>query len=318
MHPALSHDGDDELGLIFTCCDPRLPVPTQLALTLRLVCDVNLGDIAKVLVMPEDEAAALLERAEGTVLSASTPYQVPKGAELLDRLDTVLGVVHLLYTMGHTAPSGDELMAAEPAEHARWLARLLADLMPDEPEVRGLLALILVTDARSATRTDVTGRLLTMAEQDRSAWDHAAIEEGRELIAGAFHRGEPGRFTLQAAIAAVHATAPSYDETDWSRILDLYDRLYRVSPTPVVALNRTVAVSMVHGPVIALDAVNELESESTLAGYHYLPAIKADLLRQLGCHADAADAYRAALALTQNEAERAFLTARLAEVAAAE
>lgn len=318
MHPAPSHDGDDELGLIFTCCDPRLPVPTQLALTLRLVCDVNLGDIAKVLVMPEDEAAALLDSAEGTALSASTPYRVPKGAELLDRLDAVLSVVHLLYTMGHTAPSGEQLTAAEPAEHALWLARLVADLMPDEPEARGLLALILVTEARSTTRSDATGRLLTMAEQDRSAWDHAAIEEGRGLIAGAFRRGEPGRFTLQAAIAAVHATAPSYGQTDWARILDLYDQLYRVSPTPVVALNRTVAVSIVHGPAVALDAVTDLESDSALAGYHYLPAVKADLLRQLGRHAEAGDAYRAALALADNETERAFLTARLAEIAAAE
>ncbi|WP_051400100.1 RNA polymerase sigma factor [Haloechinothrix halophila] len=318
MRPAPSHDGQDELGLIFTCCDPRLPVPTQLALTLRLVCDVSVSDISHVLVMPEDEAAALLDRAEGTVLSASTPYRVPKGAELLDRLDAVLGVVHLLYTMGHSAPSGAELMAAEPAEHALWLAQLLADLMPDEPEVRALLALILIMEARSVTRTDGTGRLLTMAEQNRVAWDRAAIEEGRALIAGAFRRGEPGRFTLQAAIAAVHATAPSYDETDWPTILDLYDKLYRVSPTPVVALNRTVAVSMVHGPAVALDAVAELETDDTLAGYHYLPAVKADLLRQLGRDVEAATAYRAALALAENEAERAFLTARLAETAPAE
>ncbi len=317
MRPAPSHDGEEELGLIFTCCDQRHSVPTQLALTLRLVCDVSIADIAKLLVMPEGEAAALLERAEGTVLSASIPYRVPKGAELLDRLDAVLSVVHLLYTMGHTAPSGDELTAAEPAEHARWLARLLDDLMPDEPEVRGLLALILITDARSATRTDATGRLLTMAEQDRSAWNPAAIWEGRELIAAAFRRGEPGRFTLQAAIAAEHATAPTYADTDWPRILGLYDQLYRVSPTPVVALNRTVAVSMVHGPAAALDAVVALEAGNTLAEYHYLPAVKADLLRQLGRDAEAATAYRAALAIAENEAERAFLTARLAEVAQA-
>lgn len=198
-------------------------------------------------------------------------------------------------------------------ERALDLARMLRRLMPDEREVRGLLALLLVTDARRPTRTDANGRLLLLEDQDRSAWDRAEIEEGHRLVVGALSGGNPGRFGLQAAIAALHAAAPSYDETDWPQVLTLYDELYRVWPSPVVALNRAVAVAMVQGPEAALDEVELLEREGRLSGYRYLPATKADLLRRLGRHPEAVIAYRAALDLTENEAEREFLADRLAE-----
>ena len=257
--------------------------------------------------------AARLTRAKKKISAARIPYRVPEAHELPERLDAVLTVIHLLYTTGHTAPSGEQLVRGALVERALDLARMLLALMPDEREVRGLLALLLVTDARRSTRTDAHGRLLLLEEQDRSAWDRDAIEEGHRLVVGALRGGRPGRYALQAAIAALHATAPSYDETDWPQVLTLYDALLRVWPSPVVALNRAVAVAMVEGPEAALAEVEALERDGRLAGYRYLPAIKADLLRRLGRHPEAASAYRAALDLTDNEAERAFLSARLAE-----
>jgi len=240
---------------------------------------------------------------------------VPTPAELPDRLDAVLTVVHLLFTTGHAAPTGDTLVRADLVDRALDLSRLLSRLMPDEREVRGLLALQLLTDARRATRTAADGRLLLLAEQDRSAWDRRAIAEGLALVVEALRGGRPGRFALQAAIAGLHAEAPSFELTDWRQLLQLYDALLRVWPSPVIALNRTVVVSMVDGPEAALERVAELEREGRLEGYHYLPATRADLLRRLGRREEAAAAYTKALALAENEKERQFLSRRIAETA---
>jgi RNA polymerase sigma-70 factor (ECF subfamily) len=304
---------DDRLRLIFTCCHPALAREAQVALTLRLICGMSTPDIAQAFLVSESTMAARLTRAKKKIYAARIPYRVPKASELPDRLDAVLTVIHLLYTTGHTAPSGDRLLRGDLVERALHLAGMLRALMPDEREVRGLLALLLVTDARRATRTDADGRLLLLAEQDRSVWDRAAIDDSHRLIVEALRGGSPGRYTLQAAIASLHARAPSYDQTDWPQILTLYNELLRVWPSPVVALNRAVAVAMVSGPGAGLGEIEALEGDGRLSGYRYLPAIKADLLRRLGRYAEAATAYRAALERTDNEAERAFLTDRLAE-----
>jgi RNA polymerase sigma-70 factor, ECF subfamily len=304
---------DDRLRLIFTCCHPALAREGQIALTLRLVCGVSTGDIAQAFLVSEPTMAARLTRAKKKIAAARIAYRVPDASELPDRLDAVLTVIHLLYTTGHTAPSGERLVRGDLVERALDLARMLRSLMPEEPEVGGLLALLLVTDARRATRTDAQGRLVLLEDQDRSAWDRAAIDEGHRLVVAALGAGRPGRFALQAAIAALHATAPTYGETDWPQVLALYGELLAVWPSPVVALNRAAALAMVDGPEAALAAIAGLERDGRLAGYRYLPAIKADLLRRLGRHADALPAYRAALDLAENEAERRFLAARLAE-----
>jgi RNA polymerase sigma-70 factor (ECF subfamily) len=220
-------------------------------------------------------------------------------------------VIHLLFTAGHTAPSGEALLRTDLLQSAVGLARMLHELMPEEPEVGGLLALLLVTDARRQTRVDRSGRLIRLQDQDRSLWDRAGIEEADRLIVSALRAGEPGRYVLQAAIAAVYAEAASYEETDWPQLLLLYDRLLQVWPSPVVALNRTVPLARVAGPGAALAEVEALERDGRLAGYQYLPAVKADLLDRLDRPAEAAAAYRQALTLTRNAAERRFLTDRL-------
>jgi len=303
---------DDRLRLIFTSCHPALSLEAQVALTLSLTCGVGTGDIARAFLVPETTMAARLTRAKKKISAARIPYRVPQAHELPDRLDAVLTVIHLLYTTGHTAPSGERLVRGDLVERALDLARMLLALMPEEQEVKGLLALLLVTDARRSARTDAQGRLLVLEDQDRSAWDRAAIEEGHRLVVEALKGGNPGRFALQAAIAALHAAAPNYAETDWPQILALYDELLRIWPSPVVALNRAVAVAMVRGPEPALAEVEALERGGRLSGYRYLPATKADLLRRLGRHAEAVLAYRAALDLTDNGVERRFLSSRLA------
>ncbi|WP_433320956.1 RNA polymerase sigma factor [Micromonospora chersina] len=305
---------DDRLRLVFTCCHPALAREAQVALTLRLVCGVATGDIARAFLVTETTMAARVTRAKKKIAAARIPYRVPDVAELPERLDAVLTVIHLLFTTGHTAPTGSGLVRADLVDRAVHLTRMLLALMPDEPEVRGLLALLLLTDARRATRTDADGRLLVLEEQDRSRWDRAAIAEGNTLVLGAFRTGRVGRYALQAAIASLHAVAPSYAATDWPQVVRLYDELLKRWSSPVVALNRAVAVSMVDGPAAALAEVDLLAADPHLAGYHYLPAIRADLLRRLNRAEEAADAYRAALTLVDNEAERAFLTARLTEV----
>jgi RNA polymerase sigma-70 factor, ECF subfamily len=303
---------DDRLRLIFTCCHPALAPEAQVALTLRLVCGVATPDIARAFLVADATMAARLTRAKKKIAAARIPYAVPSPTELPERLDAVLTVVHLLYATGHTAPSGAELVRDDLCDRALDLAGLLRRLLPDEPEVAGLLALLLVHQARRATRTDQHGRLLRLEDQDRSAWDRQLIAQADQLVVAALTAGPPpGRFALQAAIAALHAQAPSYEVTDWPQILTLYDELLRVWPSPVVALNRAVALAMVDGPGAALAEVEGLERDGRLAGYRYLPATKADLLHRLGRHAEAAEAYRDALALTDNAAEREFLADRL-------
>jgi RNA polymerase sigma-70 factor (ECF subfamily) len=303
---------DDRLRLIFTCCHPALAPEAQVALTLRLVCGVATPDIARAFLVADATMAARLTRAKKKIAAARIPYAVPSPTELPERLDAVLTVVHLLYATGHTAPSGTELVRDDLCDRALELAEMLRRLLPDEPEVAGLLALLLVHQARRATRTDQHGRLLRLEDQDRSAWDRQLIAQADQLVVASLTAGPPpGRFALQAAIAALHAQAPSYEVTDWPQILTLYDELLRVWPSPVVALNRAVALAMVDGPGAALAEVEGLERDGRLAGYRYLPATKADLLRRLGRHAEAAEAYRDALALTDNAAEREFLADRL-------
>jgi RNA polymerase sigma-70 factor, ECF subfamily len=302
---------DDRLRLIFTCCHPALAPEAQVALTLRLVCGVATPDIARAFLVADATMAARLTRAKKKIAAARIPYAVPSVADLPARVDAVLTVVHLLYSTGHTAPSGSDLVRDDLCERALDLARLLRRLLPDDREPAGLLALLLVHQARRATRTGRDGRLLRLEDQDRSLWDRELIAEADRLVVAALRAGPPGRFTLQAAIAALHAQAPTYDATDWHQILALYDELLRVWPSPVVALNRAVAVSMVDGPAAALAVLDALAGDDRLAGYRYLPATRADLLRRLGRHAEAVDAYRAALALADNAAEQEFLTERL-------
>ena len=302
---------DDRLRLIFTCCHPALAREAQVALTLRLVCGLTTGEIAEAFLVSEATMAARVTRAKKKISVARIAYRVPAAAELPDRLDAVLTVVHLLFTTGHTAPIGADLVRSDLVERAVGLGRLLLNLMPDEREVRGLLALMLLTDARRDTRVDGTGRLLLLDEQDRTRWNAGAIDEGVALVVDALRGGQPGRFALQAAIAALHARAPSYAETDWPQIWMLYGKLQRVWPTPVVALNRAVAFAMVRGPEAALAEIELIERDGRLSGYHYLPAVKADLLRQIGRTDEAAAMYRLALEQCDNAAERAFLADRL-------
>jgi RNA polymerase sigma-70 factor (ECF subfamily) len=302
---------DDRLRLIFTCCHPALAREARIALTLRLVCGVATPDVAQAFLVTEPTMAARLTRAKKKIAVARIPYAVPPAEELPERVDAVLTVIHLLYSTGHTAHSGENLVRDELTDRALDLARMLRLLLPADREAAGLLALLLVHHARRATRTDAHGRLLRLEEQDRSAWDRELIAEADRLVVAALTGGPPGRFTLQAAIAALHAQAPSYAETDWPQIRTLYDELLRIWPSPVVALNRAVAVSMVAGPEAALAEIDALERDGRLAGYRYLPATKADLLHRLGRDAEAAEAYQAALTLSGNAAEQEFLTERL-------
>jgi RNA polymerase sigma-70 factor (ECF subfamily) len=302
---------DERLRLIFTCCHPALAQEAQVALTLRLVCGVETRDIAGAFLVTEPTMAARITRAKKKISTARIPYRVPAPAELPERLSAVLAVIHLLFTTGHTAPSGASLVRGDLVDRALHLALMLRELMPGETEVRGLHALLLVTDARRATRVADDGRLLRLQEQDRSRWDRAALAEADETIVGCLRQAPPGRYVLQAAIASLYAEPPSFEQTDWSQIVFLYDRLLRLWPSPVVALNRVVPLSMTEGPQAALAELERLEQDERLAGYRYLPAIKADLLSRLGRADEAADAYRLALALAANETERAFLTGQL-------
>ena len=303
---------DERLRLIFICCHPALAQEAQVALTLRLVCGVPVPDIARAFLVSEATMAARITRAKKKISTARIPYRIPPPGELPDRLRGALAVIHLLFTTGHTAPSGASLVRADLMDRAMHLARMLRELMPASTDVHGLYALLLVTDARRATRVDADGRLVRLADQDRSRWDGGALAEAHEVIVGCLRAGPPGRYVLQAAIASLYAEAATYDETDWPQIIALYDRLTVVWPSPIVALNRAVPLAMVAGPEAALAEVERLEADGRLSGYQYLPAIKADLLSRLGRADEAADAYRQALALAANEAERAFLAGRLA------
>ena len=304
---------DERLRLIFTCCHPALAQDAQVALTLRLLCGITTADIARAFLVSEPTVAARITRAKKKISTARIPYRVPRAAELPDRLRAVLAVLHLLFTTGHTAPSGASLVRIDLVDRAMHLARMLRELMPDDTEVRGLYALLLVTDARRATRIGADGRLARLKEQDRSVWDRSALADAHALIVDCLRAGPPGRYVLQAAIASLYAEAPTYDDTDWPQIVVLYDRLLEVWPSPVVALNRAVPLAMTVGPETALAEVEKLERDGRLSGYHYLPAVKADLLGRLGRSDEAADAYRQALDLATNDAERAFLAEQIAD-----
>ena len=308
---------DDRLRLVFTCCHPTLAPEARVALTLRLVCGVPTPDVARAFLVSEPTMAARSTRAQTKSSEARIPYRVPNRAELPERLDSVLTAVHLLFSTGHTAGEGDALVRGDLCDRALHLARTLAALLPEQAETRGLLGLLLLTDARRAARTAEQGRLLLLGDQDRTRWDQRAILEGLTATAGALASGPPGRFTLQAAIAGVHAMAPSLEQTDWPRVVHLYDRLLAVWPSPVVALNRAAAVAFAEGPAVALPLLDQLATDPRLADYPYLPATRADLLRRLGDAAGAAQSYRRAMVLTANAAERAFLEQRLAEVSRA-
>lgn len=297
---------DDTLRLLFMCCHPSLSGESQMALTLRLVCGMTTSDIARCFLVSETTMAARITRAKRKITLARIPFRVPTVEELPSRLDAALGVIYLLFTIGHTAPTGDTLVRGEVADEAIRLARLLNELIPGQQEVRGLLALLLVNDARRESRLDHDGQAQRISEQDRALWNQEMIREAHKLLES---NTEPaGRYTLQAAIASLHADAVSYDEVEWPEIVRLYDELLLVWPSPVVALNRAVALSKTSGPEVALGVVETLESDGRLSQYQYLPAIKAYLLDQLG-RVDEAELARArALTLSTNEVERDFLT----------
>lgn len=308
-----SEVGDDRLRLIFTCCHPALPIEARVALTLRTLAGLTTPEIARAFLVPEATMAQRLVRAKRKIRNAGIPYRVPPAHLLPERTTGVLGVVYLLFNEGYAATSGADLLRTDLCAEALRLARVLARLMPDEPEVLGLLALLLLHDARRGTRVDAAGELVTLEDQDRTAWDRAAVDEGAALLETALRRGHPGPYQIQAAIAACHTTAATAEETDWADIAALYGELARFVPSAVVRLNRAVAVGMAEGPPAGLALVAELEGEGELYGYHLLPATRADLLRRSGRTADAAEAYGRALELVENEAERRFLERRLAE-----
>lgn len=300
--PAMSEEEgivpDDRLRLIFTCCHPALSTSAQVPLTLRLLGGLSTEEIARSFLVAESTMAQRLVRAKRKIKAARIPYRVPEDHELPDRLRPVLAVVYLVYNAGLSRSDETRL-----CPEAIRLARILATLMPDEPEVAGLLALLLLTESRRSSRRSADGSLVLLGEQDRTSWDRELIEEGQAIVRWCLRRNQPGPYQIQAAINAVHADARTAQETDWPQIVALYDQLFAVSPTPVVALNRAVAIAEVHGPGIALDLVDELD----LDNYHPFHAARADLLRRLGRHDDAAAAYERAAALAPTEAERDFL-----------
>ncbi len=316
---AVVEDGEDvpdeRLRLFFTCCHPALPLEVQAALTLRCLAGLSTPEVARAFLVPPATMAQRIVRAKRKIRAARVPFRVPQPHELPERLPSVLRVVYLLFTEGYAASAGPELVRPELVDEAIRLARVLRRLLPGEREVTGLLALMLLVDARRAARTGPDGELVLLDEQDRSRWDRDRITEGRALVVDALSGGSgaPGPYALQAAIAALHVEAADVTTTDWPQVVALYDVLARVEPSPLVQLNRAVAVAMCDGPEAGLALVDALAADGRLQDYHLLPAARADLLRRLGRAAEAAAAYRAALDLVGNEPERAYLRRRLAE-----
>jgi RNA polymerase sigma-70 factor (ECF subfamily) len=314
--PETDHSGvpDDRLRLMFTCCHPALSLEARIALTLRTLAGLTTAEIARAFLASEPTMAKRLVRAKQKIQHAGIPYRVPPAHLLPERTPGVLGVLYLLFNEGYSATTGSDLVRQNLSAEAIRLARVLARLMPDEPETSGLLALMLLHDARRSARLDAHGDLVTLEDQDRSLWHAAEIGEGVATLKAALRRRRPGPYQVQAAIAACHVTAPYPDRTDWAQIAALYEQLLEFLPTPVVELNRAVAVGMAFGPADGLALVEELEVSGQLAGYHLLPATRADFLRRLGRGPEAAAAYAEALELVSTDAERRYLSRRLAEV----
>ncbi len=300
---------DDQLRLMFLCCHPALAADAQVALTLRLLGGLETGEIARAFLVPEPTMAQRIVRAKHKLRDNHAPYRIPRAAELPDRLHAVLAAISLIYTEGHTATSGDTLIRIDLSAEAIRLGRALTELMPDEPEAVGLLALMLLTEARRGARLDADGTMIRLADQDRTRWDRALIAEGHRLVRACLRRNQPGPFQIQAAIAAVHDDAATAEATDWAQIVALYDQLHAIRPNAVVALNRAVAIAELNGPTDGLAALAELDPEQ-LDSYQPYHAVRADLLARAGRHDEAIIAYGQALELTANPAERAFLNER--------